>query len=133
MKIKAILLSPFQKLWAGIWAKADPEFKKICLMAVLHAKWKNCGEDDICELERFNSQFNLCPKVSILRFPTLFGRSIWKAVANDISDELPSDRFFRRIALLTPCWLKYTEDTKAYIEDLKQLYAYCSEPTSHTA
>jgi hypothetical protein len=132
MKIKSILLAPFSRLWTYVWTKVDAEFKRMCVMAVLHAKWRLCSEDDLCELDRFNSTFKLCKDTSVLRFPTLFGVHVWNSVPNEANVVTPSDKFFRRIELLTPCWLKYT-DPNAYMEELRALYTYCATERSQAS
>lgn len=132
MKIKSILMNFIERAWTWVWAKADDEFKKMCVMTALHARWRQCSEDDVCELARFNERFELVRNPDALRLPTLLGSRMWHAVSEEVRSEHPTEHFFRRIALLTPCWLKYT-DTKSYIEDLRQLYAYCMQERGQTA
>ena len=111
------------QLWMWIWSRLDNEFKRMCLLASLHAVISNCKEPNPSEIAELNSKMRLVKDENALRFPMLMGSLIWKDIKNVDKFDLKSQRYVERIARKAPCWLKYTDDS-SFKTDLQQLLSY---------
>jgi hypothetical protein len=94
-------------------------------MASLHAVLMHCRDNEGNKISQLNGELNLVRDEAALRLPTLFGPYVWTGLIPIEKVDLQSDRYFKRIARMTPCWLWYTDEA-SFIADLKALYLYCA-------
>lgn len=123
IKIKNLLYMPFKMLWGYIWSKTDMSFKKMCLLASLHASIRECDERNIKELKELNNSLNLVKDVNAMRLPILLGPVFWskniQAKKLDINQEKTIIKILRKL----PCWIKYSDDD-TISKDIKSLFDY---------
>lgn len=121
----AKLSAPGRGLWLFLWNRTQDRFKRMCLLASLHAQLTKCHVDDVAELKNINEEMDLMRDVRALRCPTLFAPMIWKTVLPiERIDLSRSDAYVERILKKSPCWLLYA-DHETRREDVRQLLAYC--------
>ncbi|AEH03600.1 hypothetical protein AVT69_gp175 [Pseudomonas phage PhiPA3] len=128
MSITNRIMRPVRKvaegLWLFFWNRVDDDLKRLCVMASLHAALVQCRDHECSRIARLNSTMRLVRDESALRLPTLFGPYLWKGILPIDKNDLTSEKFYKRIARKTPCWLLYTDEC-VFIEDLKQLMQFC--------
>ena len=124
--------NPFKVFWVWIWNHLDNGFKRMCVMASLHAALVQCRDHECERISSLNSVMRLVKDESALRLPTLFGPYVWKGILPIEKVDLESDKYFERIARKTPCWLLYT-DKETFVSELKQLVHYCMKERQVTA
>lgn len=123
IKIKNLLCAPFKMLWGYIWSKTDVPFKKMCLLASLHASIRECDERNIKELKALNNSLKLVKDVNAMRLPILLGPLLWsnniQAKKLDTNQEKTIVKILRKL----PCWIKYSDDD-TISRDIKSLFEY---------
>lgn len=124
-KFTDLILNPIYKIWAWIWGRLDCEFKRMCVMASLHAVLLKCDGSDPEKIKQMNDSLKLVRDVNALKLPTLFGPMLWKKVLPINKMDVSSDKCIQRIIRMTPCWLSYTDETE-FREDLRELLQYCN-------
>ncbi len=124
-KFTDLILNPIYKIWAWIWGRLDCEFKRMCVMASLHAVLLKCDGSDPEKIKQMNDSLKLVRDVNALKLPTLFGPMLWKKVLPINKMDVSSDKCIQRIIRMTPCWLRYTDETE-FREDLRELLQYCN-------
>lgn len=112
--------------WHGLWARSDVGFRRMCVIASLHAQLVKCSSYDHNSIDRLNERMQLVADSNAMKFPTLFGSVIWKHIPPLEKVDLNSDRVIRRIIRSMPCWLNYGTDEKLE-SDIKCLLGYCVE------
>lgn len=125
-KFRAAYRNYFTTFWHSLWACSDVGFRRMCVMASLHAQLVRCSSDDVGSIQRLNERMQLVADSNAMKLPTLFGKVIWKNIPSIDKVDLNSDRIVRRIIRSMPCWLDY--GTKEKLEtDIKSLLGYCAE------
>lgn len=125
-KFRATYHRTLRKLWHGLWARSDVGFRRMCVMASLHAQLVKCSSNDVQCIKRLNERMQLVADSNALKLPTLFGDVIWKNVPPVEKVNLESDRIVRRIIRSMPCWLNYGTQEKLE-SDIRCLLGYCAE------
>lgn len=113
-------------MWHWLWAHSDVGFRRMCVIASLHAQLVKCSSNDCAAIQRLNERMNLVSDVNAMKIPTLFGNVIWKNVPYVEKVDFTSDRMIHRIIRSTPCWLNYGTDEKLE-SDIRILLYYCAE------
>jgi hypothetical protein len=120
------------KLWLFLWELTTNRFKRMCLLASLHAQLVRCNEKDHDQLEDVNNELDLDRNPRALMFPTLFAPVIWRSVLPiDKIDMDRSDVYIARLIKKTPCWLLYA-DLQTVHNDIHSLLLYCRERRNAT-
>lgn len=125
-KFRAAYRRKLTSVWHGLWARSDVGFRRMCVMASLHAQLVKCSSDDCNSINRLNERMNLVADANAMKIPTLFGNVIWKNIPSVEKVDLTSDRIVRRIMRSMPCWLNYGTDAKLE-SDIRSLLFYCAE------
>lgn len=128
MSLKKLALrvaQPFRSLWIKVWNLFDDDFKRMCVMASLHAVLLKCNDTECLKLLKLNAKMHLVRNIDDIRFPTFLAPYLWKGILPIEKINLKSDRYFERVFRMTPCWLLYTDKAK-YINEIKQLFLYCA-------
>lgn len=118
--------NPFSALWLYVWKHLDCGFKRMCVIASLHAALVQCRDNEEERIAALNSSMCLVRDSNALKLPTLFGPYVWKGVLPIEKVDFGSDKYVERIARMTPCWLLYT-DRQSFIQELKQLFVFCRD------
>lgn len=124
-KFRATYRQFFTSVWHSLWAKSDVGFRRMCVMASLHAQLVRCSSHDESSINRLNEHMQLVADSNAMKLPTLFGKVIWKNVPCIDKVNLNSDRMVRRIIRSMPCWLDYGTEEKLE-SDIKSLLGYCA-------
>lgn len=125
-KFRAAYRRRLLRLWHGLWERSDVGFRRMCVIASLHAQLVKCSSDDNSSIKRLNERMQLVADSNAMKLPTLFGNVIWKNIPSVDKVDLTSDRMVRRIIRSMPCWLNYGTDEKLE-NDIKCLLCYCAE------
>lgn len=113
-------------VWNWLWLQSDVSFRRMCVMASLHAQLAKCETDDCGAIARLNQHMCLVNDSNAMKFSMLFARVIWKNLPTIDKLDTDSDRLVHRIKRLTPCWLNYASDDR-YESDIKSLLGFCKE------
>lgn len=125
-KFRAACRRQLLTIWHGLWERSDVGFRRMCVIASLHAQLVKCSSDDNRSICRLNERMQLVADSNAMKLPTLFGNVIWKNIPQVDKVDLTSDRMVRRIIRSMPCWLNY--GTQERLEsDIKSLLWYCAE------
>jgi len=125
-KFRAASRRRLTSIWHGVWARSDVGFRRMCVIASLHAQLVKCSSTDHNSIDRLNERMQLVADSSAMKFPTLFGNVIWKHIPPVEKVDLNSDRVVRRIIRSMPCWLNYGTEEKLE-SDIKCLLGFCAE------
>lgn len=125
-KFRAACRRRLLMVWHGLWEQSDVGFRRMCVIASLHAQLVKCSSDDTGSICRLNERMQLVADSNAMKLPTLFGNIIWKNVPTVDKVNLSSDRMVHRIIRSMPCWLNYGTDEKLEA-DIKSLLWYCAE------
>ncbi len=125
-KFRATLHRIALSAWHGLWQRSDVGFRRMCVLASLHAQLLTCETTDSKAIQRLNEHMNLVADANALKFPTLFGNVIWKGIPTVEKMDLRTDRIVKRIMRAMPCWLNYGTDARLE-SDIKALIGYCLE------
>lgn len=125
-KFRAAFRRKLRTSWHWLWSLSDVGFRRMCVMASLHAQLINCSSDDCKLINRLNERMNLVADANAMKIPTLFGNVIWKNIPSVEKVDFTSDRIVRRIMRSMPCWLNYGTDEKLE-SDIRSLLFYCAE------
>lgn len=123
-KFTDLILIPMGKLWAWIWSHLDYKFKRMCIMASLHAVLLKLDDKDSEKIKQMNDSLKLVRDVNALRLPTLFGPVVWTRILHINKIDIDSEKSINRIVRMTPCWLRYTTEAE-FRDDIKALLEYC--------
>lgn len=128
MSFRRFLTKPFRVLWGLVWSRLDIQFKRMCLLASLHASIKQCNESDLNELIKLNKELKLVKDVNALRLPVLLGPIIWKKVIHTDNLDTSNECAIKRIVRRLPCWIKYSDEATMK-SDIKMLFGYYQRAT----
>lgn len=123
-RFKKSVKNGFRAIWIKLWDYADPELKRMCVMASLYSVIVQCKTNECEKISHLNSNMKLVRDEAALRLPIHYGPYVWKGViAIDKIDkaDLTTDQFFMRLIRKTPCWMKYADDA-TFLKDLKTLF-----------
>lgn len=123
--IKLKVMEYTRKAWFKLWDRIDNRFKRMCVLASLHAVLMDCNEPGCNTVNNLNESLDLVKDAEAMRFPMLFAPLIWKGVLPISHYEASSDKLVTRLMRKTPCWLKYTDD-ESFTNEIKQLLNYCN-------
>lgn len=124
-KFTDLILKLFSYAWAWVWSRLDNKFKRMCMLASLHAVLLKCDDTETKRIAELNNVLGLVQDVNALRLPTLFGPLLWKRVLPIEVIDVTTDRYIQRIVRMTPCWLLYTDESE-FKKDLRRLLNYCN-------
>lgn len=93
-------------------------------MSSLFGRLTSCPETDTDRLRRLDEHLDLGDMLSAMRLPVLMGPKYWRAVPTLDKIGVVNDRYYERLARMTPCWLLYS-DTQTFIEDIKSMVQFC--------
>ena len=110
--------------WNWLWLKSDVNFRRMCVMASLHAQLTKCSTDDCRAITRLNQHMRLVGDYNAMRLPTLFAGMIWKNLPSIEILDTDNKKLVHRIVRLTPCWLYYTS-VQSYESDIEELLGFC--------
>lgn len=113
-------------VWNWLWLQSDVGFRRMCVMASLHAQLAKCTSDDCMAIARLNQRMGLVADSNAMKLPTLFAGVIWKNLPAIEVLDTDSQKLIRRIKRFTPCWLQYTTDDR-YETDIKNLLGFVKE------
>lgn len=116
--------------WNWMWLKSDVSFRRMCVMASLHAQLAKCSTDDCRAITRLNQHMRLVGDHNAMRLPTLFAGLIWKNLPSIEKLDTNNNNLIQRIVRLTPCWLYYTSE-QSYESDIKELLGFCETTCSN--
>lgn len=125
-KFRDIYHRAIRSIWHGLWERSDVGFRRMCVIASLHAQLVRCSSDDVKSINRLNEHMQLVADSNAMKLPTLFGNVIWKNIPPVEKVNLQSDRIVRRIIRSMPCWLNYGTQEKLE-SDIRCLLGYCSK------
>lgn len=125
-KFRVACRHKLESIWYGLWQRSDVGFRRMCVLASLHAQLVECHSSDQCAIVRLNERMNLVTDANAMKIPTLFAGVIWKTLPTVDRLDLNSERIVQRIKRLTPCWLHYGSDAKLE-SDIKSLLGFCTE------
>lgn len=117
------------RIWNRLWQLSDVGFRRMCVLASLHAQLLKCDSYDSTAIGRLNDHMHLVTNADVLKFPTLFGSVIWKSIPAVEKIDVRSDRVVKRIMRAMPCWLNYGPDERLE-SDIKALIGYCIDAKS---
>lgn len=117
---------PFVKLWRYSWSKTDTSFKKMCLIASLHATVNGCKDNDIVELKKLNAHMGLVKDINAMRLPVLLGPLLWRRALPLDKMDMNKKNAVTRIIRKLPCWIKYS-DNETMRSDIMELFGYYDE------
>lgn len=117
------------RVWHALWESSDVGFRRMCVLASLHAQLLSCSSGDREAIEKLNKHLNLVNDTAALKIPTLFGNVIWKGIPTVDKLDLQNERIVKRIVRSMPCWLNYGTDQRLE-SDIKALIGYCSTAES---
>lgn len=126
ISFKRIFSRPLKCVWEYLWSKVDIGFKRMCLIASLHAVIKDCCESDITGLTSLNESLDLVKDVNALRLPVLLGPVMWSRALHFEKLDFEQDNAVKRILRKLPCWIKYSDDVTMG-EDISKLFSYYRE------
>lgn len=126
ISLKRLFSRPLKCFWEYLWSKVDTSFKKMCLIASLHAAIKGCQESDIKSLNSLNQQLHLVKDVNALRLPVLVGPLLWDETLRFEKLDIDKSNAIKRILRKLPCWIKYSDDVTMG-EDISKLFSYYRE------
>lgn len=110
--------------WNWMWLKSDVKFRRMCVMASLHAQLAKCSTDDDDAITLLNQHMGLVNDFNAMRLPTLFAGLIWKNLPAIERLDTDNKNLVTRIVRQTPCWLYYTSE-QGYESDIKDLLGFC--------
>lgn len=116
----------FISAWNWLWMQSDVSFRRMCVMASLHAQLAKCSTDNCEAITRLNQRMSLVNDSSAMGLPTLFAGVLWKNIPPIGMLDTDNVKLIRRIKRLTPCWLNYASDDR-YESDLACLLEFCKE------
>ncbi len=125
-KFRAAYRRRLTLVWHGLWERSDVGFRRMCVIASLHAQLVKCSSDDDSRICRLNERMQLVADSNAMKLPTLFGKVIWKNIPTVDKVNVSSDRMVRRIIRSMPCWLNYGTQEKLE-SDIRSLLGFCSE------
>lgn len=115
-----------ESFWYGMWQRSDVGFRRMCVLASLHAQLVECNSGDCHAIGLLNERMNLVADANAMKIPTLFAGVIWKTLPTVDKLDLTSERIVQRIKRLTPCWLHYGTDER-FEMDIRSLLGFCTE------
>lgn len=113
-------------IWNWLWLQSDVSFRRMCVMASLHAQLAKCETGDCGAIARLNQHMCLVNDSNAMKLPTLFAGVIWKNLPTIDKLDTDSTKLVHRIKRLTPCWLNYASDDR-FESDIKDLLGFCEE------
>lgn len=124
-KFTDLILKPLNNIWIWIWSLLDCKFKRMCVLASLHAVLLDCDDSESDRIRELNDKFKLVHDVNALRLPTLIGPVLWRKILPIEQIDTSTDRYIQRLMRMTPCWLRYDDD-QSFKQDLTALMDYCT-------
>lgn len=123
-KVRVSLHLKAYSAWRWIWGRTDVDFRRLCVMASLHAVLAQCSYKETEQIKALNQSLHLVRDIDALKLPILFSKVVWTGVLPIEKIDASTDIYIERIARMTPCWLQYT-DRQSFIAELKQLFVFC--------
>lgn len=128
-KLKQVIAHFFTRLGLRLCSKLDNDFKRMCVLAIIHSKW--VGGDVV--RERYdkamvmNEQMCLVQDANALKFPTCIADHCLRDIPSLNEAKSSPDCGWSRIRKVIPCWLRYS-DEDTIRNDVQRMFAIVAAP-----
>lgn len=104
----------------------DDDFKRMCVLAIIHAKW--CGgksnEERYKSAAELNQNLGLVTDANALKFPTVVAQRVLRDVPSLEAYSDDPRRSWISIQRAFPCWLAYGHDQQ-WRDEVAAVFAFC--------
>lgn len=127
--LQKVIAQFFTRVGLKFCAKLDNDFKRMCVLAIIHSKW--VGGDVVKErytkMSTLNNQLCLVQDASALKFPTCIADHCLKGIPSLNEAKSLPDCGWNRIRKVIPCWLRYSDEA-TFRNDVRRVFALCATP-----
>ncbi len=128
-KLQQSVADFFTRIGLRFCAKLDNDFKRMCVLAIIHSKW--VGGDVVREryakAMALNKQMCLVQDGNALKFPTCIADHCLRGIPSLNEAKSSPDCGWSRIRKVIPCWLRYS-DEDTFRNDIQRVFAICASP-----
>lgn len=112
------------RMGLGIMARSDDDFKRMCVLAIIHSKWVggDIAKDRYVKAVALNKQMGLVKDPSALKFPVCIADYCLTDIPSLSEASNEPNGAWERIRMCIPSWLRYSDDSTIR-RDIQRVFA----------